>query len=113
MHRDMQMANMVWSPYIFCDDYNTFTLQYRRGFLNRESAWYRNYLDGPLMGQQVPITRDEFDRYRNLGRELWGYVNIWGNFVPGSLQPYLPIVAPSCNNIDDMQRRMGAECISA
>ena len=113
MHRDMQMANTVWSPLIFCDDYNSFTLQYRRNWLGIKTDWYRNYLDGPLAGQQVPTTRSEFNEFRDMSRELWGYVNMWGNFVPGTLQPYLPEVAPWCNDLEneDSHRRNGGSCL--
>jgi len=91
VNHDIQTSNMVFASHVFHDENGAFTVQSRITWLGNSRDWQITYLDGLLTGQVVPITRSEFNELVALGRELFGYVNIWGQFVPGTLRPYLPI----------------------
>ena len=92
MHREMQMSNMLMAPYVLHDENGIFTISSGRHRRWARMSFYKNYIEGDLAGQSIAITRAEFNFWAAEARALWGYVDIWGNFVPGLLQPELPII---------------------
>ena len=58
------------------------------------NKYYKNYLGENGECHQVEIDKEEFTFWKNEAKALWGYLDFWGNFVPGILRTKLPIVEP-------------------
>ena len=62
--------------------------------------YYKNYIEGDLAGQRESINKKEFNFWKEEAHALWGYLNFWGDFVPGLLRPELPeIITNNCEGV--------------
>lgn len=60
----------------------------RNGWFSKTKYW-KNYQSGPMAGQQINIDNDEYDFWKEEAHALWGYLDFWGDFVPGLFNPEL------------------------
>jgi hypothetical protein len=56
------------------------------------SKYFKTYIDGELVGQQIEIAFPEFSGLRKEAEALWGTTDWKGDFVPGLLLKELPVV---------------------
>ncbi|GAB3812672.1 hypothetical protein [Micromonospora zhanjiangensis] len=92
MYRDLKLSQYVMAPYLLEDAAGIFTLQETDRGIFRSNWYWKNYQTGPLAGQRVQITRDEFRELREEAELLWGTTDWKGDFVPGLLRQELPVV---------------------
>lgn len=95
--RDMRMAEqgLAMAPSVFRDQHGHFTISMDRGPLAGifgGNRYYRTYVDGDREGEQVDMTRAEYNQWSEENRALYGYVDMWGDFQPGLLRPEPPMV---------------------
>jgi YD repeat-containing protein len=67
-------------------DYNWF------GWHVYNQKWIKQYNSGPMAGQTVNITENDYNKAAQEMKLLWGYIDFWGNFQPGALRKQLPVV---------------------
>ena len=92
MYRDMKLSQYVMAPYLLEDTQGVFTLQEQDRGIFRSNKYFKNYETGPLAGQRVEITGDEFSALRREGEALWGTTDWKGDWVPGLLRRELPVI---------------------
>ncbi|MGO4185142.1 hypothetical protein AB4Z17_28640 [Paenibacillus sp. TAF43_2] len=58
---------------------------------NSKNGWFSstNYFKTYESGTTEGISKDEYNFWKAEGRALWGYLDRWGNFVPGLFNPRL------------------------
>lgn len=84
----------TWGPYEFEDSLGKFTIGYSPikvlGIQIGISDPFKKYFDGDASGLEMKISNEEFKEYKEEGKKKWGYMNFWGEFVPGTERKELP-----------------------
>ncbi|WP_246358543.1 hypothetical protein [Paenibacillus phytorum] len=94
-YRSMVTSKYEFAPYLLEDGGGVFTIGYgRNGWLDSTKYW-KTYQTGPMAEQKVYVGEDDFDFWKKEAQALWGRLDFWGNFVPGLLNPVLPVVDPN------------------
>ncbi len=95
MYRDYKKSKFIMAPYLLRDEQGVFTLKSETHLLSSNEYW-KHYESGPLAGQDdVSISSDEFDQWKDEAESMWGYVDWKGDFVPGILRRELPEIDPN------------------
>jgi hypothetical protein len=94
MYRDMKMSQYVTAPYLLQDEGGIFTISATRLGLPFVATYWKKYNAGPLSGQEVEITSDQFDFWKAEAYALWGYADWAGDFQPGIWRTTLPEIDP-------------------
>lgn len=92
MYRDEKLSRYVMAPYFLEDEQGVFTLREKDRGIFRRNHYFKVYQTGPLAGQKVRISKDEFMEWKEEGELLWGRVDWKGDWVPGLLRRELPVV---------------------
>ena len=92
MYRDAKISQYVMAPYLLEDEKGVFSLLREDRGIFRSNRYYKKYETGDLKGQEVQIESEEFDQLAEEARALWGYVDWWGDWVPGLLRRELPVI---------------------
>lgn len=92
MYRDAKISRYVMAPYVLEDEQGAFTLVEQDRGIFRSNYYFKRYQTGPLAGQEIKISSKEAGEWLEEAHALWGYVDVWGDFVPGLLRPELPII---------------------
>jgi hypothetical protein len=92
--REEKMSHYIYAPYVLEDQGGIFTLQMQDGGWFRGDSYWKNYISGPMGGQKSYTDKSEFDFWKKEGELLWGTTDFWGNFMPGFLNPRLPVIDP-------------------
>lgn len=79
-----------FAPYYMQDEGGVFTVGYNKKGWFSKTEYFKTYQSGPYDGKKVYITKEEFKFWEAEAKALWGYLDGWGNFVPGLLNPVLP-----------------------
>lgn len=92
--RHRKMAQYIRAPYVFLesDGRNGFTVQTESRWWGLSTRYTKHYITGSLKGTEVEIGLREFNELKEEAEALYGYVDWWGDFVPGMLMPRLPVV---------------------
>jgi hypothetical protein len=89
MYRDIKMGQYVMAPYYLEDEQGVFTFGGEFNLFSANKYW-KTYQNGPLQGQRVSISSDDFDFYEEEAHAMWGYADWKGDFVPGLFRRSLP-----------------------
>ncbi|NUR29630.1 MAG: hypothetical protein HOV83_27910 [Catenulispora sp.] len=81
-----------WTPYLFEDDKGVYSLQETDRGIFRSNWYWKKYHTGPLAGQRVGISKEEFNTLADVAETLWGTTDWKGDFVPGILRQELPVI---------------------
>ncbi len=91
-YRSMITSKYQFAPYLLEDDGGVFTIGYGSdGWLSKTKYW-KTYESGPKSSQKEYLSKDDFNYWKEEAKALWGYLDFWGNFAPGLLNPVLPEV---------------------
>ncbi|HEY1983983.1 MAG TPA: hypothetical protein VGG85_01155 [Terracidiphilus sp.] len=92
--RNRKMERYDWAPYVFLeeDGKSSFILEEQTVWWRLYPTYRKHYISGPQDGKYVDIEREKAKELKNEAEALYGYVDIWGDFVPGMLLPELPVV---------------------
>lgn len=90
MYLDLKMSQYEYAPYYKQDEGGVFTIGYSKYGLFSKTKYFKTYQSGPSVGKKVDIDKEEFNFWKTEGKALWRYLDGWGNFVPGLLNPVLP-----------------------
>jgi hypothetical protein len=69
------------------DQFGLFFFYERYGGLFHANTYFKVYLSGSQRGRAVPSNKSEVEAYRDEAKNLLGYVDFMGNFVPGLWLP--------------------------
>ncbi|MCL1852667.1 MAG: hypothetical protein FWF88_06495 [Peptococcaceae bacterium] len=76
-------------PFVLQDEKGCFILKVKYGLLRVfNNRYYKQYEKD---GKTEDISKEDYKYWKAEARALWGYINVWGKFVPGLLRPELPI----------------------
>jgi RHS repeat-associated protein len=89
MWREEKMKKYVMAPLPLEDEHGIFTLATGGWFFWPDH--YKHYVRGFFAGTYQMISSDEYDELVEEAKSLWGYIDAWGDFEPGLLQPELPV----------------------
>jgi hypothetical protein len=94
--RQQKADNFIQAPYVLLDEYGAYSLQQHTGPVGGlfGSKYFKNYKEGPLGGNSMEINEEEFQALKEEARALYGYIDWWGDFVPGLLNRSLPVKPP-------------------
>jgi RHS repeat-associated protein len=81
----INQSQYEYAPYYMQDQGGVFTIGYSKSGWFSSTKYFKTYESGTIEG----ISRNDYDFWREEGRALWGYLNGWGNFVPGLFNPSL------------------------
>ena len=93
--RNAKLARYTWAPYVFIeenDPESSFTVDGVSSWMGFVTTWRKHYITGKHAGSYVEITDDEYKALKDEAEALYGYVDFWGDFVPGLLRTELPII---------------------
>ena len=90
MYQDEKRSKYIFEPYVLEDEKGVFTLQCEYGLTMIGIKYFKKYVCETTT--KVEIGWKEFDYWLEEAHALWGYLDIWGDFVPGLLRPELPVV---------------------
>jgi RHS repeat-associated protein len=91
-YRQEKLSRYEFAPYILEDEGGLFTLSEERAHWFAHHYRWKVYKAGPNKGHKVEINESEFDFWKEEGKLLWGTTDFFGDFVPGLLNPRLPVV---------------------
>jgi len=57
-----------------------------------DNKYFKKYECTEGRQKVVEIDKDEFNLWKKEAHALWGYIDFWGNFVPGILRTELPLI---------------------
>ncbi|MFI1196357.1 hypothetical protein ACH4T9_24325 [Micromonospora sp. NPDC020750] len=100
MYRDTKLSQYAMAPYLLADETGVFTLQETDRGVFRPNWYWKNYQTGPLAGQRVQITKDEFHELKGVAERLWGTTDWKGDFIPGLLRQELPVIEDAGESAD-------------
>ena len=91
--RSEKMKQYVFDYYYFADEGGIFRLHGNEPWFS-ENEYFKIYLTGlaAQMGIHIPISESEFYDLWELGKKWYGYVNFWGDWVPGTVRTKLEVV---------------------
>jgi hypothetical protein len=92
MYRDANLARFVMAPYLLEDTQGVFSISEQHEGIFHFNKYFKEYKTGPLAGQSVEITSEEFSKLREEAEALWGTTDWKGDWVPGLLRRELPVV---------------------
>ncbi|MNO62607.1 tRNA3(Ser)-specific nuclease WapA precursor [compost metagenome] len=87
---DLRRSQYEYAPYYMQDEGGVFTIGYSKGGWFSKTKYHKTYQSGPSQGNKINIDKEEYKFWKAEGEALWGYLDAWGNFVPGLLNPVLP-----------------------
>lgn len=90
MSMELRKSQFVYAPYYLQDEGGVFTIGYSKKGLFSKTKYHKTYQSGPSAGIQLSIDKEEYKFWKAEGEALWGYLDMWGEFVPGMLNPVLP-----------------------
>jgi hypothetical protein len=94
-YRNMDISKYVFAPYLLEDQGGVFTMSYARNGWFSSTKYWKTYQSGPKAGQKEYFSGNDFDYWEDEAKAMWGYLDFWGNFVPGLLNPVLPVIDPN------------------
>lgn len=89
LYMDIRKSQYDYAPYYMQDQGGIFTIRESKGGWFSGTTYLKIYRGGPLEGKEYNISKEEYRFWANEGKALWGYLDFWGNFVPGLLNPEL------------------------
>jgi len=92
MYLEEKKPRYVMAPYVLEDDHGAFTMFERGGVFS--STYYKRYIAGPYQGKKVKVNLSQWMALAHEAVAVWGMLDDSGDFVPGLLQPTLPVFDP-------------------
>lgn len=94
--RDENAGIPIKAPFVYHDDGGDFTVSesygyFLAGLIKYNHTYAKTYKNGPRAGQIQSIDSDAFEKYKAEGKQRWGYISFWGNFVPGTERSSIPL----------------------
>lgn len=77
------------ASYYMQDQGGVFSIGYEKKGWFSSTKYYKTYHSGPSEGSVVNMGKNDYNFWKSEGKALWGYLDGWGNFVPGLFNPKL------------------------